>query len=153
MNIYKELFLTTTDTITGLGAPVSKENEKALFKIKNREKNKRFVIMVGSLEEAKKLKGWTKEATNFAEEVWPGQVTLVVSDNLAVRVPENADLQTLLLAKGPCYMTSANLSGDDVLSLAEAKDVFQEVNEFYDFGKSKSKASKIIDVRTKEVLR
>ena len=153
MNTYKELFLTTTDTVTGIGAPVSENNKTALYKIKNRGNDKNFIIMVGSLEEAKKLKGWTAKATKAAKEFWPGSTTLVVSDKLAVRVPDNAELQALLLQKGPCYMTSANLAGKKTLSLKKARLAFQEVNEFYDFGKQSKKASKIIDVNTGEVLR
>ncbi len=153
MNIYKELFLTTTDTVTGIGAPVSKHNEDALMKIKNRSKGKKFVVMVASLDDAKKLNGWTKEATKIAEEVWPGQVTIIVSENLAVRVPSNSDLQTLLKAKGPCYMTSANYSGEPVMALEDAKEAFYEIHEFYDFGKQSGKPSTLINLLNEEVGR
>lgn len=153
MNIYNELFLTTTDTITGIGAPVSVKNKEALFKIKSRTTDKQFIIVVASLDEAKKLKGWTPKATKLAKEVWPGNTTIAVTEDLAVRVPDNTDLQNLLLIKGPCYMTSANHSGQKPLSITDARETFQEINEFFDFGKQSGKASKIIDVKTGEEIR
>ena len=56
MEKYKELFLTTTDTVVGIGAPVSVKNLQLINELKKSPKNKRLVIMVSSLEEAQKLK-------------------------------------------------------------------------------------------------
>ncbi|WKX02495.1 L-threonylcarbamoyladenylate synthase [Candidatus Mycoplasma mahonii] len=152
-NIYKELFLTTTDTVVGIGAPVSPKNKKAIMKIKFRSNDKKLIIMVGSIVHAKKLKGWTEIATHFAEKVWPGQTTLVINDTLAVRVPDKPALQGLLRLKGPCYMTSANKSGKKHLSLADAKETFPKILEYHDYGEGSERPSKIIDIRNNEVLR
>ncbi|MCK5946029.1 MAG: Sua5/YciO/YrdC/YwlC family protein [Mycoplasmataceae bacterium] len=150
---YAELFLTTTDTVTGIGAPVSQEGIEALLDLKDREPDKGFIIMVGSIEQAKKLKGWNDKAAKMAEEFWPGQTTLALSDKVAVRMPDNLALRDLIIAKGPVYMTSANVSDEKPLGLWEAKEVFYEVKKFYDFGKGTGKPSAIIRVSDGEVLR
>lgn len=152
-NRYEELFLTTTDTITGLGAPVSKANFDAIIDLKGRDPLKPLIIMVGSMKQAEKLKGWDKKATELAKEFWPGQVTLVLSDKIAVRMPAILALRDLIIKKGPVYMTSANISGEKVKPFSEAKEIFYEVSSYYDFGPGTGKASKIIDVATGEVLR
>lgn len=53
-NRYSQLFIATTDTVTGIGGPVSKETEELLIELKNRPDNKKFIIMVSSIEMAKK---------------------------------------------------------------------------------------------------
>lgn len=57
MNNFKDLFLSTTDTVLGIGAPVSVKNKKLIFELKQRPDHKNLIIMVSSLEQAKKLKG------------------------------------------------------------------------------------------------
>ena len=153
MEKYKELFLTTTDTVVGIGAPVSVKNLQLINELKKSPKNKRLVIMVSSLEEAQKLKHWDKKVNEFAKNNWPGALTIVVNENLAVRVPNNKSLQELLKEKGPCYMTSANFSSQNHLSLEEARKTFYEIKNYYDFGPQSNKASKIIDFKTRKVLR
>ena len=153
MKNYDELFLTTTDTVVGLGAPVSLKNLHTINNLKQSPQNKKLVIMVSSFEEAKKLKNWNIKADDFARKNWPGPVTIVINEKLAVRVPDNLGLRELLEKKGPCYMTSANLSGQKPLSLEEAIQTFQEVKQHYDFGNASGKVSKIIDFETRKVLR
>ena len=150
---YDELFITTTDTVVGIGAPINKENEKAIYHIKNRSGDKGLVIMVGSIEQARKFKEWNKKAEEYAAKHWPGAVTLVLSEKLAIRMPDEQGLCNLIKQLGPVYMTSANLSGEDTYSFEKAKDVFQEIKNYYYFGKGSGKASKLIDVRNGEVLR
>lgn len=153
MNKFSELFVTTTDTVTGLGAPVSQENMAKIFELKRRPETKPLIIMVGSMDQARNFKEWDDKAEEYAKKYWPGQVTLVLTDKLSLRMPGNNSLRELLLKKGPCYMTSANISGEPVLSLEEAKKTFSELTEFHDFGPGSGKPSKIIKVSTGEILR
>lgn len=153
MSKYDELFLSTTDTITGIGAPISKKNRKVIYELKKRPKNKGLIIMVGSFKQAQKLEGWNKKANDFVKKYWPGNVTLVVNSDLAVRMPKNKELCKLLLSIGPIFMTSANISGENSLSFEDAKNNFKEITKHYNFGKGSGKPSKIIDVNTGKRLR
>lgn len=56
MDKYNELFIATTDTVVGIGAPVSETNRKLILKIKKRKRNNRLIIMVHSLEQARSFK-------------------------------------------------------------------------------------------------
>ena len=150
---YSELFLTTTDTVTGIGAPVSKANYEAILDLKERDPKKGFVIMVGSLEQARKFKDWSKKAEKLAEEHWPGAVTLALSEKVALRMPDELGLRDLIIKMGPVYMTSANISGQLPLSFDEAKEEFYEINKFYKFPKGSGRPSTIIRVSDGEVLR
>ena len=150
---YEQLFLTTTDTVTGIGAPVSKENYEAILDLKQRDPNKGFIIMVGSLEQARKFKDWSQKAEKLAEQHWPGEVTLALSDKVALRMPGVLALRDLIKSLGPVYMTSANEQGEAPLTLEEAKDTFYEIRKYYDFGKGSGTSSMIIRVKDGEVLR
>ncbi len=150
---FKKIFLTTTDTITGIGAPMTKEGLETLYYLKNRPREKKIIIMVGSIEQARELRDWSKEAEAFARKYWPGKTTLVLSKEQAVRLPGNKMLANLIIEKGPTYMTSANISGGKPLSLEEARKTFGEISEYHDFGCGSGEASTIIRVKDGKVLR
>ncbi len=155
-NKYGQLFIATTDTVTGIGAPVSKENELLINDLKHRTGGKKLIIMVSSIEMAQQefgKKGFSSKAEALAKEFWPGAYTLVCNDKLALRMPNNKGLLSLIEQKGPIFMTSANYSGQKQLSFQEAKTAFQEVTKYYDFGQGSNKPSKIIDVESGEVIR
>ncbi len=66
MDKYDQLFIATTDTVVGIGAPISETNYKLLQKIKKRKRSKRLVIMIYSLEQAREFKGWSHNADLLA---------------------------------------------------------------------------------------
>ncbi|XP_035205634.1 peptide chain release factor 1-like [Stegodyphus dumicola] len=51
---------------------------------------------------------------------------------------------------GPIYMTSANISGEPVLSFEEAIKRFNIIKKHYNFGEGSNIPSKLIDVKTKK---
>ncbi|WAM10897.1 Sua5/YciO/YrdC/YwlC family protein [Mycoplasmopsis cynos] len=55
MNEYDKLFITTTDTIVGIGGIVSNEVLDALYSIKNRPREKKIIILVSSIDQASEL--------------------------------------------------------------------------------------------------
>ena len=150
---YPNIFLTTTDTVPGLGTIFSEKNLKDLFEIKKRPKSKNIVIMVGSWEQARKLKDWSSKAEDLAIHCWPGATTLVLSESQAVRMPNCDKLRDLIKDIGPIYMTSANISGEPQLSYEEAKRKFSNIGNYYYFNKGSGKPSTIIRVLDKKVLR
>ena len=80
-------------------------------------------------------------------------MTLVISDKLALRMPNSQGLLKLIEKLGPVYMTSANPSGGKALNFEEAIDYFKEVKKHYNFGKGSGQASTIIRVKDGKVLR
>ena len=150
---YKKLFLTTTDTVPGIGAPMTFFGKRALYKIKKRSKIKKIIVMIGNMDQARKMKEWNINAEAYAKKYWPGKVSLVISDKLALRIPGNKKLRELIIKKGPVYMTSANISGKKQLSFKQAKEKFSQIKEVYNFGKGDGKPSKIIRVSDGKVLR
>ena len=152
-NEYNDIFLSTTDTVVGIGAPVSQKNFNAIMKLKKRDSQKPLIIMVGSIEQAQKLEGWNSQAQKLADEFWPGATTLILSKTVAVRMPDVLELCNLIKQIGPIYMTSANISGQKENTLEEAKITFPDVKKYYEFGLGTGVASSIIDVNTKKVLR
>lgn len=150
---FKDIFLTTTDTVPGIGAPMNKVGEEALYEIKKRPKEKKIIIMVGSIDQARKLNGWDENAEELAKEYWPGNVTLALTPEVAVRMPNVKGLCELIIKKGPVYMTSANISGETQLTFEEAKKKFKEIKEHYYFSEGNGIPSTIIRVKDKKVLR
>lgn len=154
MNRYKDVFVTTTDTVMGIGVPIDKNDGSLIFELKKRPKAKSLIIAIGSIDQAREFKEWNENAEEYASKYWPGNTTLVLSDNIALRIPNNDKLRDLLIKKGPCYLTSANISGQEpAKTIEEAKNIFREVKEFNDFGPMSGEPSTIIDVNTDKVLR
>ncbi|MBX4209843.1 MAG: Sua5/YciO/YrdC/YwlC family protein [Mollicutes bacterium PWAP] len=156
MNKYKNIFIATTDTILGIGAPIKDSNKELIYELKKRPKAKNLIIMISSLEMG--LKNFenifTDKAIKYAKKYWPGNTTLVFNDDIAIRIPNNNKLIKMIDEIGPIFMTSANISGEKNYSLKKAKKVFKDkITNFYDFGKMSGKSSKIIDIRTGKFLR
>ncbi|CRH46035.1 Putative translation factor (SUA5) [Chlamydia trachomatis] len=56
LNKYNKLFISTTDTVLGIGGPVDRETENLIYEIKGRDKNKKLIILVASLKQARMFK-------------------------------------------------------------------------------------------------
>ncbi len=152
MEKYERIFIASTDTVVGIGGPMNLETKEILFKLKERPKNKPLLIMVGTIEEARKFKGWNKNAEKLAKKYWPGQVTIIVGE-IGIRIPDNILLIKLLKKIGPIYMTSANKSGNPTLDIEKAKQIFPEVKNIYNFGKGSNIASTIVKADNFQIIR
>ncbi|VEU59670.1 L-threonylcarbamoyladenylate synthase [Mesomycoplasma neurolyticum] len=149
---YKNLFITTTDTVVGLGVPVISDELELLFKVKSREINKKIIILVASIEQARFFKQWNAEAEKMALKFWPGNTTLIVNDQ-GFRMPKCTKLLKLLEEKGACFVTSANISGEKTLDFENAINKFPMIKQRYNLCQGSGVASKIIRVENKEVIR
>ncbi|NQZ29488.1 MAG: Sua5/YciO/YrdC/YwlC family protein [Mycoplasmatales bacterium] len=152
MKKYEELFIATTDTVVGIGAPISETNRKKIMQLKERPENKKLLIMVGSIAEARTFAGWNSNAEAIAQKYWPGQVTIVL-DEIGLRIPDNKGLINLMDEIGPIYMTSANKSGCTTLKLKEAIKTFPEIHKHYDFGHGTNISSTIIRASDMSIIR
>ncbi|WAM03213.1 Sua5/YciO/YrdC/YwlC family protein [Mycoplasmopsis cynos] len=80
MNEYDKLFITTTDTIVGIGGIVSNEVLDALYSIKNRPREKKIIILVSSIDQVRTFKEWNERADELAKKVLLGAVTIIINN-------------------------------------------------------------------------
>ncbi|UWD34330.1 Sua5/YciO/YrdC/YwlC family protein [Mesomycoplasma molare] len=149
---YDDLFITTTDTLVGIGIPVKCNKIELLYEIKKRNLEKKIIILVSSINQARQFEEWNQQAEELAKKYWPGNTTLIVNEQ-GFRMPNQKGLLNLLEKEGPCWVTSANISGEKSLDLEEAKKKFFMIKKVYNFGVGSNIPSKIIRVETLEELR
>ena len=120
-----EIIVFPTDTVYGIGCdPYNKNAILRLYEIKKRDKTKPFPILGLSKLELEKIAVFNTLEGKIAEKFWPGQVTLVLEvkdeklrqslcldKKIAVRVPDNQCILSLLKECKFLVGTSANISG------------------------------------------
>ena len=113
-----------TDTVYGIGCdPYNKKTISRLYEIKKRKKTKPFPILGVSKTELEKIAEFNTLEEKIAEKFWPGQVTLILKvkdekirqtlcldKKIAVRVPNNQCVLSLLKECKLLVGTSANIS-------------------------------------------
>jgi len=120
-----EIIVFPTDTVYGIGCDPYNENAVLrLYEIKKRKKTKSFPILGLSQTELEKIAEFNALEKKIAEKFWPGQITLVLKvkdekirqslgldKKIAVRVPNNRCVLSLLKECKLLVGTSANISG------------------------------------------
>lgn len=121
-----------TDTVWGLAA--APDYCAKLYELKRRSLEKSLILMGASATDLYPYITLDKaQWTTMTERYWPGQLTLVVPasskvppvmhpktpDTIGVRVPDHPAAQQILALTGPLATTSANLSGQPVLTSIE----------------------------------
>ena len=149
-----------TDTVYGIGCnPVNKHSISKIYDLKKREGNKRFPILGFSKKELKKIVEFNIIAEKISDKFWPGQITLLlpikkemtekISNNgkLAVRVPNNECILSILEQCKIIIGTSANISGEkSILNSDEFKTKMPGIDVLVNGGKITSLGeSTIID--------
>jgi len=114
-----------TETVYGFGCTLRPEAIRKVLKLKGRDEEKPFLVLVPDLESTSKLE-WTREARELAEAFWPGALTLVLRDpsehfpagvrsaggTVAVRMTPHPVARSIVEALGaPIVSTSANPPG------------------------------------------
>jgi len=155
-----------TDTVYGVGCdPFNKESISRIYNLKKREGGKRFPILGLSKTELEKIVEFNSDAEKISERFWPGQVTLVLpirkeiiekienNGKLAVRVPNNKCILSILKQCKLIVGTSANISGEkSILDSNEIKTKLSEIDLLVDGGKIISSGeSTIIDFVNNEL--
>lgn len=153
-----------TDTIYGLvGRAFSKKAVERIYKIKKRNKNKPFIILVSSVEDIGMFGVSLSEETYLLlKKIFPAKVSVILPcDNrkfaylhrgkksLAFRVPKNLRLRRLIKKTGPLVAPSANPEGMILAdTIQKAKEYFGDKVDFYfDAGKIREKPSVIIEIK------
>jgi L-threonylcarbamoyladenylate synthase len=156
--------VSSTDTIYGvIGSALSEETVERIYEIKEREKDKPFIILISSPEDLKTFGiPLTDKLEEFLNKVWPGPVSVILpcenenfrylhrgNNSLAFRLPEPDWLKELIEKTGPLVAPSANKEGKPPAeTIEEAKKYFSEEVDFYlDKGLVSSKPSILIEVK------
>ena len=114
-----------TDTVYGLGCnPYNHEAVLSLYEIKKRKKTKPFPVIGYSKKELETIAEFNPLEEKIAEKFWPGPITLILKvrdkeiqesldlrGKIAVRVPNNQCVLSLLQECKLLIGTSANISG------------------------------------------
>lgn len=151
-----------TDTVYGIGCnPYNENGIKSLYRIKNRKLSKLFPILGLSKKELSNIAFFDKRADKIAEKYWPGDITLVLKlkdeklkkllnldEKIAVRVPNNKCILSILEKCKLIIGTSANVSGSK--SFNDPEECFRNISGydlFVDGGKIVSKGeSTVIEI-------
>ena len=151
VNAYEngQIIVYPTDTVYGIGCdPFNKDSISKIYDLKKREGNKRFPILGFSKEELEKIVEFSIDAEKISEKFWPGQVTLLLpirkemaekinnNGKLAVRVPNNECVLSILEKCKLIIGTSANISGEkSILDSNECKTKLPEIDILVNGGK------------------
>ena len=161
-----------TESIWGLGCDAFNQNAVDLiFKIKKRNKNKSFILLIKSLESFQKYLENIKEIDKkYLSQFWPGPYTFLIRYNeklpvhlknnngkIALRVSNHLPLKSLFdRYSGHIVSTSANISGSANLNNPkQILDFFvSDEMAYYDevLGVNKS-PSTIIDLESRLIVR
>ena len=111
-----------TDTVYGVAA--GHGNIEALFKAKDRPKEKRIPVLLSDASHLETSAIVTPAARALAARYWPGPLTIILTaprrGSIAFRVPANDVARRLIAASGGGLpVTSANLSGRPDATTAE----------------------------------
>ena len=149
-----------TDTVYGIGCdPFNKNSILKIFQLKKRNGEKKFPILGFSNEDLERIVEFNSDAKKIAKKFWPGQITMLLpirkeftekienNGKLAVRVPNNECLLSILKKCKLIVGTSANISGEE--SIIDSHDCIMklpEIDVLVDGGKINSLGeSTIID--------
>ena len=155
-----------TDTIYGIGCnPYNSKAIEAIYQIKKRKISNQLPVLGFSKEELEKIAIFDEKSNEIANKFWPGAVTLVLKvkdkkiknslslqENIAVRVPNNECLLSILKQCKLLVGTSANISGEPPLTTAqECIEKLQGFDIVIDGGKISNQISSTIVQITDEV--
>lgn len=157
-----------TDTIYGIIASAwNKDAVERVYKIKERNKNKPFIILISSFDDLKEFSIEEKYINKVKKEkIWPGPVSAILPCNdknlkylhrdkntLAFRLPSNENLKKFISKTGPLVAPSANKEGEKpAQTISQAKRCFGgQVDRYIDGGEITGLASKIIDFNSKNL--
>jgi len=132
-----------TDTVYGLAARATDEDAVTrLYALKHRE-HKPGTIVAANIDQLVEL-GIKRRYLTAVESWWPNSLSVVIPtgdllaylhqgvDSLAIRIPKDERLQTILVQTGPLVTSSANAPGEPTANnLKEAYHYFGDTVDFY----------------------
>ncbi len=159
-----EIMILPTDTLYALSCDATNyEAVGKIFRHKDREREKALPVFFYCIEQIREVCQLNDLALTFAENFWPGALTLVLplkinqntivenvynkGRNLAVRIPDSKFIQEIIAKLGrPIVATSANISGrNPIKTQVEALEAFGK-NIVMITGKTKQRPSTIVKI-------
>ncbi|AGR41553.1 L-threonylcarbamoyladenylate synthase [Spiroplasma taiwanense] len=154
----QKVLIIPTDTIYGISAVISKENEILINSIKMSPNNKKLIILISNLKQAKKMILLNNEIENNFLDLRP--ITQIISlkknpnKNIALRMIKRKDLKKIIDKTGPIFSTSVNKTGFDFLTQKDELENFSnKIFKVYWDGELKNSPSMIIDFSKQTVIR
>ena len=130
----EKILLMPSDTVLGIFGICTQHVINRLNEIKER-KNKPYLVLVSSFEEVQQFAQVPDFCRSLLNNIWPGPLTCIFKaqestpqqmvskeGTIAIRVPDQKDLLTILQQVGPLFSTSANLAGHSI------PESFSEIN-------------------------
>lgn len=136
-----------TDTVYGVVARAEdKTAVDRLYELKKRE-NKPGTLIAANIDQLEAI-GLKRRYMTAVKQYWPGAVSVIIpcadpsleylhqgKMSLAVRIPDNKQLKSLLEKTGPLISSSANDPGEPTATnVDEAKKYFGDKVDFYEDG-------------------
>ena len=126
-----EVGIIPSDTIYGISSLVDDEAMERIYEIKERPQSKKLIV----LSDKASLESLGLIVPDSIMALWPSPLTVILptkeGETLAVRVPDDKYLLTLLSETGPLFSTSVNISGKP--SLETFEDIYPVFSEKVDF--------------------
>lgn len=153
-----------TDTVYGIiGDALNENSADKIYKIKNRDYKKPFIILISDIEMlCKYVKNISALELELMNTFWPGPLTIILektelipnivtsnSDYVAVRIPNDKLLIELIKKLNrPLISTSANLSGNNTITNTQQLEekIIKNVDYIYDIGSVNKISSTLIKV-------
>lgn len=152
-----------TDTIYGIHASAfAKPAVEKIYKVKNRDLEKPFIVLVSSLSDLDKLSvAFSAKEKKLLQNIWPNKISVLLdqpdkkfnylnrgTQKIAVRMPNYPALLELIKKTGPLVSTSANLQNKPpAKNIKEAKQYFGKKIDFYvNKGVSKASGSTLVEI-------
>ncbi|WP_339033915.1 Sua5/YciO/YrdC/YwlC family protein [Spiroplasma endosymbiont of Cantharis rufa] len=150
-----EIVILPTDTIYGISALYSEENEKKINLIKKSSSSKKLIILFSRFSQLKKIVKVDKTFKKNTKEKLP--ITQIINSKfgpMAFRKVKRKDLKKIINRVGPIFSTSVNYSGNKFLTKREEFELFNiQISDIFWDGELNSKPSKIINLATNKVIR
>ncbi|WP_100254052.1 L-threonylcarbamoyladenylate synthase [Spiroplasma clarkii] len=145
----QEVIILPTDTIYGLSATVSLENEQKINALKASVPDKPLIVLVSNLNQAAEFIDLDSNVMQHLNTLEP---TTVISKKLngertwAVRLIKRADLVQIINVVGPIFSTSVNRSGQKYLTTEAELSNFLKPDHCFFIGELKNQPSKILNL-------
>jgi len=154
-----------TDTLYGLvGRALDKKAVERIYKLKGRNKNKPFIILISSISDLKKFEipySIILQNIRTLKKMWPGKISVILpcpskkfkflhrgKKSLAFRLPNKKSLISILKKTGPLVAPSANPESKKPAEIIEeAKNYFGNKVDFYlSTGRPKTRPSTLVSL-------
>lgn len=162
----KEVVAFPTDTVYGIACICDDEAIAKMKWVKGRDEKKPFPMMVYDINQIDQIAEITDGAVSIIQNFMPGALTIILKkkklipdavtngqSTIAIRIPDDETVLTILKETGPLLVTSANLSNQP--SAHNTKEVLEQLDGRISCvldGESKGNlASTIVDCSNNEI--